>query len=433
MKATLQAQIAPDGRETTYHYRVVASNEYGTVPGPDQTFTTLSAALIEVSVSAVAGTSATLQAQINPLGSETTAYFQYGTVSCTASPASCTDAPSPPGIGIGLEESDQPMSIHLQGLMPNTTYYYRAVAVNALGTVEGPDQTFTTQPAGGEFVLPDGRELVTPPNKHGAGLDAIGGGGGALIQAAEGGGAITYAAEAPIVAEPQGNRSFEVEQAFSRRGPGGWETQDIATPHNEASDIRIGDDAEYYFFSTDLSLGLVDPLGSTALPPLSEGSEPTPYLRNDLSGEYEPLVTTANTLPGAKYGGGERVIVVEGVDPDLGRVVLNSEVPLVAGAASDSLYEWSGEQLGLVSVLPEREGGGVVDGRLGDVNVDEAEGEGRRSLPGMRSPMTVRVSSGNTKAVGLREQVVSSCGRCRRANPGGNDRAGQWGLPGRQQ
>ena len=32
---------------TTYHYRIVASNEYGTVPGPDHEFTTVVATLIE--------------------------------------------------------------------------------------------------------------------------------------------------------------------------------------------------------------------------------------------------------------------------------------------------------------------------------------------------------------------------------------------------
>ena len=65
--------------------------------------------------------------------------------------------------------------MHLQGLLPGTTYHYRVVAVNALGEthIEGPDQTFTTQAAGAAFTLPDGRqwEMVTPPDKHGAGSD----------------------------------------------------------------------------------------------------------------------------------------------------------------------------------------------------------------------------------------------------------------------
>src|SRR5262249_36538868 len=33
-----------------------------------------------------------------------------------------------------------------EGLQPNTTYYYRVVATNSVGTVAGPDKVFATQP-----------------------------------------------------------------------------------------------------------------------------------------------------------------------------------------------------------------------------------------------------------------------------------------------
>jgi phosphodiesterase/alkaline phosphatase D-like protein len=50
---------------TTYHYRIVAHNEYGTTTGPDREFSTVTAALIEDSfASNVGATSATLAAHI---------------------------------------------------------------------------------------------------------------------------------------------------------------------------------------------------------------------------------------------------------------------------------------------------------------------------------------------------------------------------------
>ena len=42
----------------------------------------------------------------------------------------------------------------LENLAPETMYHVRVVASNVLGTVYGPDQTFTTQSQGGVFALP---------------------------------------------------------------------------------------------------------------------------------------------------------------------------------------------------------------------------------------------------------------------------------------
>jgi DNA-binding beta-propeller fold protein YncE len=403
---TLQAQIDPDGRETTYsfeygetksygssvpippgdigsgegsvsvpateltglkigttyHYRVSATNEYGTIPGPDQTFTTVTATLIEESVSNVAATSATLDAQINPFGSDTYYYFQYGATSCAASPSPCASAPSPPGTDIGAGETLQDESVHLQGLLPGVTYHYRVVAVNALNeTTEGPDQTFTTQRAGATFALPDGRawELVSLPDMQGAGLEPLDDEQGADIQASEDGGAITYVATAPIVANPAGSRSVEATQVISNRNaPGEWESRDIATPHTEgAGSLEIGHTAEYKLFSADLSVGLVEPAGETPLPPLPPGSEKTVYMREG-NGEYRALVTSANVPAGTKFGnlatGGG--VHFAGASPDLSHIVLGSSYALtsniVNNEAQNSLFEWAGGQLQLVSVLP---------------------------------------------------------------------------------
>ena len=49
----------------------------------------------------VGATEATLHTLINPLGNDTTYYFQYGTQSCKANPAGCARSRPPPGADIG--------------------------------------------------------------------------------------------------------------------------------------------------------------------------------------------------------------------------------------------------------------------------------------------------------------------------------------------
>ena len=297
--------------------------------------------------SAVTGVSATLDAQIKPTGPATTYYFRYGTESCTANPSSCVDLPAAPGVGIGGGFSSQEVDVHVQGLQPGTTYHFQVVATNALGTSQS-EQTFITQIAGGEFVLPDGRswEMVTPPNKYGSDLIAVGNEQGAAIQTSVDGGAITYGATSPFAANPAGSRSPEVTQVFStREAPGSWTTADITTPHTEgAVELQTGHTAEYKIFSADLSLGLVEPAGHTPLPPLPAGAEKTFYLRL-ANGEYKALVTAANVAPGAKFGGnGEGAGGVEfaGGTSDLHHVVISSKLVLTSQPGdTGGLYEWT--------------------------------------------------------------------------------------------
>jgi DNA-binding beta-propeller fold protein YncE len=372
----------------------------------------------------VAASSATLTAQIKPTGPDTTYYFQYGTASCAASPASCTDLPAPPGVGIGGGFESQSVDVHPQDLQPATVYHFRVIATNELGTAEGAEETFTTQTTGTEFALPDGRmwEMVTPPNKQGAGFDALGNEQGADIQASADGGAITYVATAPFVANPAGSRSPATTQVISiRRAPGSWETQDITTAHDEgASAFALGHSAEYKLFSTNLSLGLVEPEGDTPLSPLPAGSEKTIYLR-EANGDYEALVTAANVLSGAKFGGsGEDAGEVGFVDgtPDMSHIVIDSGLALtpniVNNYAQTSLYEWAGRELQLISVLPNRkpateEGrtanlGNEGDGSHGDVRHAISndgsrivwEAGGMNYLRDMVKGETIQVAEGST-------------------------------------
>ena len=137
---------------TLYHFRVVATNSLGTTYGPDATFSTQTAAAPSVdssSATSVTADSATLNAQINPNYGDTTYYFEYVSAAAydpTASdPYSAgTQIPAPPGTDIGSANTDQAATVNLTGMVSGTVYHFRVVAINALGTTDGTDQTFTT-------------------------------------------------------------------------------------------------------------------------------------------------------------------------------------------------------------------------------------------------------------------------------------------------
>ena len=335
---------------TVYHYRVVAQNSAGTTTGPDQTFETVPAAPIDAEYSTgVNATEATLNAQINPLGHDTSYYFQYGPQDCQANPAGCTSIPLPPGTDIGAGEVDQPESVKLTGLNPVSTYHYRVLASNILGTTEGRDQTFTTQTPQEVFALSDHRawELVSPVNKHGAPIEALTREGG-LILASQDGNSITYVANGSIVEEPQGNRSPEQQQVISTRTPQGWSSHDIATPNTQAEGVAVGVAPEYQLFTPDLSQAVVEPWGVS--PPLSsDATQKTMYLRDNVTGGFRALVTDANVLAGTQFGGKLHFL---SATPDLSHVVLRSEVPLLAAPASHGLYEWAAGTLKFLGLLP---------------------------------------------------------------------------------
>jgi NHL repeat len=378
---------------TIYHYRLQASNTNGTNPGEpsqDREFTTPGPAeLNNESASNVTSTAATLAASIELHGTPTSYYFQYNTTGvegCT--PTTCTDVPVPPGASLGEGVGGVEAAQHVQGLAPGTTYHYRVLVVSELevspGTFQaveskGPDQTFTTQGAGGPLVLPDGRgwEMVSQPDKLGARLFPIGA--TLALQASAAGDAIAYLASAPTEPEPAGNTNLGV-QVLSVHAAGGWSSRDLSIPHAQAtghSDQHL----EYRGFSEDLSSALVQPLGGfiactsaegAKQPCLSEeASEQTAYVQSDFpSGDpgdlcasacFRPLVTGAagfaNVPEGTEFGvcelGSDRCPStqcppsavcgpqLQAASPDLSHIVVGASAALTEGAPEGSLYEWS--------------------------------------------------------------------------------------------
>jgi len=136
---SVSANISGIAASTTYHFRIVATNSSGTVYGGDRTFTTLSATGPPVAITNpatnVASSSATLNGSVDPHGLTTSVYFQYGT---TTNYGRTTAAQSQTGNTFRNIAA-------IVGLAGNTTYHFRIVATNSVGTRYGNDRTFTTQ------------------------------------------------------------------------------------------------------------------------------------------------------------------------------------------------------------------------------------------------------------------------------------------------
>jgi hypothetical protein len=140
----VKATLSGLNSNTTYHYRLVATNSSGPPSrGEDKSFKTAAAAkaptISSRAATAVTSIGATLNAAVNPQKLATTVRFEYGT--STAYGTSTPDQALPAG------SATVPVSAAISGLKPNTRYNFRAVATSAAGVKRGSNRTFTTPKA----------------------------------------------------------------------------------------------------------------------------------------------------------------------------------------------------------------------------------------------------------------------------------------------
>jgi hypothetical protein len=149
------SDLTPD---TTYHFRVIATNAAGTSVGGDRAFTTPSLLFPIVENSGVASgvspNAATLAATVDPQGVPTTYEFDLGTDTSYGTRIFGEEALSGPG--------SETVSIALQGLAAGITYHYRIVAHNVFGVAYGADETFTTPSIPSELLTAPAAPPLVP-------------------------------------------------------------------------------------------------------------------------------------------------------------------------------------------------------------------------------------------------------------------------------
>lgn len=130
---------------TTYDYRLVATNSEGhEAKGENRTFTTPGPAGIGGETAIARTTSATVSAEINPFGFETTCEVQYvDEAGFQASGyAAAANAPCPEALAAGF--GNRTVSVGLSNLKIGTHYHFRFVTHSQGGSKTGEDATFST-------------------------------------------------------------------------------------------------------------------------------------------------------------------------------------------------------------------------------------------------------------------------------------------------
>ena len=137
----VSADVTGLDADGSYHYRLVATNASGTGDGGDEAFRTLPLApsVGTGAASGVGQSAVTLNGSVDPNGGEVTACrFEYGPTVAYGSSVACATLP-------GSGTSPVAVSAAVSGLVAGTSYYYRLLATNGIGTSMGEAQSFTTQ------------------------------------------------------------------------------------------------------------------------------------------------------------------------------------------------------------------------------------------------------------------------------------------------
>jgi len=144
---------------TTYHFRVVAENEFGRVVGADQTFTTLPASAPSVNTGPAAGVgtaTVTLTGTLDAHGLPVSYWFEFGTSTAYGSRLY--------GGSAQVQGAEASIALPVAGLQPGATYHYRLVASSqAGGPIHGGDQQFATPGLAQPFAVPLAPSLLATP------------------------------------------------------------------------------------------------------------------------------------------------------------------------------------------------------------------------------------------------------------------------------
>ena len=154
--------------DTTYDYRVVATNPQGVSPGNNKSFKTLPAVqnLVTGAATNIEATTATLNGSYDGDGTATSYHYEYGPTTQYGFKTAPISAGSPTGA--------TQLPADVTGLTLDTFYHYRVVATNSLGTTNGTDQTFNTKKAVESLVTKPATDISQESVKLNAEFDGKG-------------------------------------------------------------------------------------------------------------------------------------------------------------------------------------------------------------------------------------------------------------------
>ena len=138
---TVSAELAGLNDDTTYYYRLAGENVVGLTNGPINSFDTyplVPPSITSTSTANIKAYTGQLNALINPNGLTGTAWFQYSTDSAFSHYSETSHYSYPTSF------TEQPLTINIYGLSGDTTYYFRLVTENEIGTTISDAQSFQT-------------------------------------------------------------------------------------------------------------------------------------------------------------------------------------------------------------------------------------------------------------------------------------------------
>jgi len=146
---------------TTYHYRLVATNDHNeTAESFEGRFTTPAApvpGVVSGPASSVTQSTATLSGFLAPNGLAVTYGFQLGTGAGGYGPEIGLASAGAGVVGVSV-------ALPVQNLQPATTYHYRLMAANGYETIYGAEETFTTASYPSPLTAPLAPPLLGVPS-----------------------------------------------------------------------------------------------------------------------------------------------------------------------------------------------------------------------------------------------------------------------------
>lgn len=356
--------LAPN---TQYQTRIVATkpNAAGTHTSPLANFTTdaIVPGVTGLASYEVADVSAGVRGRVNPNNAATTYHFEYGTDPGLAG-ASQTPAQS---AGDGGAASS--VSAFLEGLAPNTTYYYRLVAENPTGQSSTPIDVFAT----GSEPLPGSPyvyEKVSPADKGNG--EVAGGSLTSAMRASDSGERVLYGADGAFLGAP-GFPQFNAY--FADRGADSWNNKSVSAQLPYTPALSIFDPIGGQTIPTGLSAdGRKTVIGTNLDPGTGDSMPRAIYLVDLVAGTHERISPPPVAgSPDAFLGNGNLPSRVAGSD-DFSTVYYSATAELTSEAVapgipadSEKLYRFSDGETTLASW---DENGNPIAGVLVDTRTD---------------------------------------------------------------